>query len=437
MRSLRSNRAFRRLFAGRLVTNAGDSLYAVAAMWLVYDLTGSTAYTGLAGALTMGPQLLQAFVGPLVDRWPLRRLLVSTQLVQAVVVLAVPAAWTLGVRSVELVLVVVPALSLVNQFVYPAQSAALPRIVDDDELADANAAFSFAYQGADLVFNGLAGALIALVGAVALYAIDSLTFLAAAVLFAGVVVPRAGAGDVRGSADGDADAEVDGVEPVREAAAATPEPTADGGEPTAYRDRLAAGVAFVRGTPLVWMLGGGVLANGLLGATMAVLPAFADGLGGAGAYGTIRAATAAGLLVGALAGGRLARVGFARVWVTGFAVAAVAWAAALVAPTLAATAALLAVALVPVGVTNVLAATMIQRMVPDDFLGRVSALLGSASVAVMPVGSLAGGLLGETVGVWATMALGAVGLASVAVYVLAVPSLRRLPPVAEATTLEA
>ena len=143
------------------------------------------------------------------------------------------------------------------------------------------------------------------------------------------------------------------------------------------------------------------------------------------------------MVVGALAGGRLARVGFARVWVTGFAVAAVAWAAALVAPTLAATAALLAVALVPVGVTNVLAATMIQRMVPDDFLGRVSALLGSASEAVMPVGSLAGGLLGETVGVWTTMALGAVGLASVAAYILAVPSLRRLPPVAEVTTLEA
>ena len=64
MQSLLANRAFRRLFAGRLVTNAGDSLYAVAAMWLVYDLTGSTAYTGLAGALTMGPQLLQGVPGP-------------------------------------------------------------------------------------------------------------------------------------------------------------------------------------------------------------------------------------------------------------------------------------------------------------------------------------------------------------------------------------
>lgn len=427
MGSLRTNRSFRRLFAGRLVTNAGDSLYSVAAMWLVYDLTGSTFYTGLAGALTMGPQLLQAFVGPLVDRWPVRRLLVTTQVIQAVVVLVVPVAWLAGVRSVELVLVVVPALSLLNQVVYPAQNAALPRIVDGDDLPAANAAFSFAYQGADLVFNGLAGALIALVGAVALYAIDSLTFLAAAVLFAGVVVParRATDGDDAGRDESTAEAR------------GSPTAATDGGESASYRTRLSEGFAFVRGTPLVWLLGGGVLANGLLGATMAVLPAYADGLGGAGAYGTIRAATAAGLLVGALAGSKLAGVGFARLWVGGFLAAGVAWFAALASPSLWLTALAFAVALVPVGVTNVLAATMIQRMVPDDFLGRVSAILGSASVAVMPVGSLLGGSLGEAVGPLTTMALGGVGLLSVAVYVLAVPSLRRLPPVSEATTLEA
>ena len=41
-RRLLRNPDFRRLLLGRLVTNAGDSLYAVAAMWLVYTLSGST-----------------------------------------------------------------------------------------------------------------------------------------------------------------------------------------------------------------------------------------------------------------------------------------------------------------------------------------------------------------------------------------------------------
>jgi hypothetical protein len=62
------HRGFRRLFAGRVVTNVGDSLYFVAAMWLVYRLTGDPVYSGIAGFLTLAPAALQFLVGPLVDR---------------------------------------------------------------------------------------------------------------------------------------------------------------------------------------------------------------------------------------------------------------------------------------------------------------------------------------------------------------------------------
>lgn len=425
MLKLLRNTAFRRLFFGRLITNAGDSLYAVAAMWLVYELTGSSTYTGLAGALTMAPQLAQMLIGPLVDHWPLRRLLIAIQLVQATVVLVIPAAWLFGIRSVTLVLVVVPVLSLLNQFVYPAQSAALPRIVAQEELTEANAAFSFAYQGADLVFNGLAGALVAAVGAVALYTMDALTFVIAAVLFAGVNIPTARTGDMS-----------DETTTVGETKEATEVTTAtDGGDTSSYLARLRAGIEFVRGTPLVWLLGVGVFANGLLGASNAVLPAFADQLGGSSAYGTIRAGTAAGLLVGALLGSRIDDIRFGPLVVSGFLCSAGGWFAALFVPSLPATAFCFAVALIPVGTTNVLIGTMIQRMVPDAFLGRVSALLGSASVAVTPVGMLLGGTIGEKLGVAVMMAAGGFGLLSVAGYVAAVPALRRLPAVNEMRTI--
>ena len=132
---------------------------------------------------------------------------------------------------------------------------------------------------------------------------------------------------------------------------------------------------------------------------------------------------------------RFAGVPFARLFVGGFLLAAVGWFAALFAPTLPLAAACFALALAPGGVTNVLLSTLVQRMVPDDYLGRVSAILGSASVAVMPVGALVGGVLGERVGAWTTMAVGGLGLLWVAVYVAAVPSLRRLPAPADATTL--
>jgi hypothetical protein len=135
MRSLLRNRNFARLFAGRPVTNVGDSVYYIAAMWLVYALTGDPLYSGVAGFPTVGPAALQFLFGPL--------------------------AAALDALSALPVLAVMPTLALLNQLVYPAQTAALPRIVDDDELVSANSAFSLAYQGTETVFNAVGGALVA------------------------------------------------------------------------------------------------------------------------------------------------------------------------------------------------------------------------------------------------------------------------------------
>ncbi len=65
------NRDFLRFFFGQFVTNAGDSLYSVAILWAVFELSGSTFLTGVANSLLLLPFLLQIVAGPLVDRLPL------------------------------------------------------------------------------------------------------------------------------------------------------------------------------------------------------------------------------------------------------------------------------------------------------------------------------------------------------------------------------
>lgn len=395
MRRLFANPDFARLFAGRLVTNAGDSVYGVAAMWLVFSLTGSTFYTGLAGVLTLGMQLLQAFVGPLVDRWPLRRTLVATQAVQGVLVLTIPLAEHLGVLSVWVVLTVMPLVSLLNQFTYPATSAALPRIVEtEDDLTSANSLFAVTYQGAELVFNAAAGLLVALVGATTLFLVDSVTFAVAVAVFAGIRLPPA-----------------------------EREPT----DETGYGAELVAGARFLRGSPVVWVLGASVVANGLLGGVWPVLPAFAAERGDATLYGLLLAGLAGGSLVGTLLAPRFRDTPYGRLAAVGFGLGSLAWLAALWVPWTAATVALFALAFVPVGVTNVVSVTLVQRLVPDAMLGRVLAVLGSASTAAIPLGAFVGGVAGEVVGPTAVMYAGGAGFLWIVAYVLAVPALRRMP----------
>ena len=404
MRQLFRNRDFTLLFLGRLVTNAGDSLYAVSAMWLVYSLTGSTFYTGVAGFLTLGMQALQAFVGPLVDRWPLRRTLVWTQAVQAVLVLTVPVAHVTGHLSVWLVLAVMPLLSLLNQFVYPAGTAALPRIVDEEELTAANSLFATTYQGSELVFNALAGVLVTAVGAVTLFAVDSVTFAVAVALFAGLRVPPA-----------DRDAATD----------QTPAAAA----PASYLTDLREGFAFVRGSRLVWILGASVVANGLLGMAWPVLPAYADLRGDASLYGYLLAALAGGALFGTIVAPRFQHVHFGRLSLVAYSLSAVAWLGAVAAESVPATVALFALAFVPLGVTNTVVTTLLQRLVPESMLGRVVAALGSAGTAVVPFGGFLGGALGEVYGPVAVLYAGGVGFAWIVLYVACVPALRRMPAV--------
>jgi hypothetical protein len=63
------NTTFLRLFSGRIITDAGDTLYFIGAMWFVWELTGSPFYTGLAAAFYRVLGALSIFIGPLVDRW--------------------------------------------------------------------------------------------------------------------------------------------------------------------------------------------------------------------------------------------------------------------------------------------------------------------------------------------------------------------------------
>lgn len=459
MRALFGNAAFRRLFLGRLVTNVGDSLYYVAAMWLMYELTGSELYTGVAGFLVMAPAALQFLFGPLVDRLPLRRVFVWTQFLQGALVLVVPVAAYFDALTVALLLTVMPLLSLLNQPVYPAQSAALPRIVDREELVAANSLFTLAYQGVDAAFNAVGGVLIAAVGGVALFLVDSATFAVAVLLFAGLRIPPAGTDEDDGTGDHERD---DGSSSASTATSGADASVADGGvggddaddnvkdqgtaagvgeravdSPTAYLADLREGVAFLRGTVVARLLVGAVVVNFAIGGVMAVLPAYGDQLGGAGAYGVLTAAIGAGLLGGALAGNVLDRFPFGRVIALGALASAVVWAAAVAADWLPVTTALFALAFVPAGVVNVLIASMVQTLVPDRLLGRVSSLLGSASTAVTPVGALVGGAVASATATSVVLWGVGVGFAVLGLYVLAVPDLRRLPRVDEVSTLAA
>ena len=405
--SLWRNRDFGRFFAGQFVTNAGDSLYTVAVLWLVFELSGSTVLTGVANALLLLPWLLQILAGPVVDRLPLRPVLVGSQVLQGVAVLALPVAAATGRLSVGVLLAVVPVLTLATLLMTPMQATLVPRIVADEQLSRANSALATVTLGLDMVFDALGGAFIAVFGATTLFLFDSVTFAVAGLLFAGIAAPSSAAAD------------------------GAPEPT---GESVlgSYVEDLRDGIDVLRGTVFVELVGTTAVANLATGVTLAILPAFGAGLGGPVVYGLLLGALGIGRLVGSLVAPSLERVGYGRLLLVGHSLAACCWFAAVYAPSAALTVVLFGLAWVPAGVSGVLTSTLNQTVFPADLLGRVSSIKGTASGATLPLGSLVGGVVAEVLGTTTTMGLAAFGFGFTGLYVLVRPRLRRLPAVADA-----
>lgn len=396
------NRNFLLLFLGRIFTNIGDSLYYVAAMWLVYKLSGNPFYSGLAGFLTLLPSALQFLTGPFVDRWPIKNTLVITQVLQCILILIIPITHYFDLLTVQLLLIIMPIVAFIEQFAYPAQSKALPLLLHKTQLLKGNSLFSFAYQGIDLICTTLSGILVALFGAITLYVIDSFTFAITALLFFSLKMPK-------------------------QTETGTTLSTKQ------YFSDLKEGFSIVFRSLMGVFLIGSVVANFSIGMTMAILPSFADSLGGVKSYGFFLAAISAGSLIGALFSSWVGKRNVGRASIISFATGAIFWFLSTVVPFQWLSIFLFGLAWVPIGATNILFATISQILIPNRYIGRINSVMRSMGTIAMPFGSLIGGYAANIFSSQLIFALASIGILFISLVWLLHPKLRALPKADEIT----
>ncbi|PEO10559.1 MFS transporter [Bacillus wiedmannii] len=399
---LLKNRNFLLLFLGRIFTNIGDSLYYVAAMWLVYKLSGNPFYSGLAGFLTLLPSALQFLTGPFVDRWSIKNTLVITQVLQCMLILIIPITHYFDLLTVQLLLIIMPIVAFIEQFAYPAQSKALPLLLHKTQLLKGNSLFSFAYQGIDLICTTISGILVALLGAITLYVIDSITFAITALLFFSLKMPK--------------QAETNTSLSTKQ-----------------YFTDLKEGFSIVFRSLMGVFLIGSVVANFSIGMTMAILPSFADSLGGVKSYGFFLAAISAGSLIGALFSSWVGKRNVGRVSIIGFATGAMFWFLSTIVPFQWLSIFLFGIAWIPIGATNILFATISQIVIPNQYIGRINSVMRSMGTIAMPLGSLIGGYAANVFSSQLIFALASIGILFISLVWLLHPKLRALPKADEIT----
>lgn len=173
------HRNFRLFFAGQTTSLIGTWMQTVAQGWLVLQLTDSAYYVGLVSALGSLPVLLASLpAGVFADRTNKRRLVILTQalsMVQALVLAAL--IWT---RRVELWHVATAAvvLGLVNAFDIPTRQALIVELVGKDDLMNAIALNSSAFNLARILGPAIGGVLIGGVGLAACFLLNGLSYVA-------------------------------------------------------------------------------------------------------------------------------------------------------------------------------------------------------------------------------------------------------------------
>lgn len=401
MSSLWRNRGFVRLWSAETVSQLGTQITLLALpLTAIVALHASPLEVGALTAVEHAPFLLVGLpAGVWVDRLPRRVLMVWGDIGRAVALATIPVAHWLGVLHVAQLYVVAFAVGVCTVFFDVAYQSFLPSLVGREHIVEGNAKLEGSRSAAQLAGPGLAGLLVGAVSAPPAIALDALSFVASALFLVGIA----------------AHASEEQLAPRRR-----------------MRTEVAEGIRHVLGHPLLRPIAACTSVSNLFGSMgVAVLVLYeVRELGlSAGTVGLVMTIGNAGVLLGALVATRVARrLGLGRAIVASAATFGVSFVLVALAPRAAPLPALVAGQFLYAWggvVYNINQVSLRQTITPEHLLGRMNATMRFLVWGTMPIGGLAGGALGEAIGLHATLWVVAAGSALAAIPVAA-SAVRRL-----------
>ena len=178
----------------------------IAVDWLLLELTGNLALVGLAVSLQFGPTLFfGVLAGVVADRFPRRRIVLTTQSVAALGAACLALLAILGAVEVWQVYLVAFVTGLAGALEWPARSALLGQIVEPARMRTAVSINAGVFHVGGLIGPAVSGVLIAIVGSGWSIAASFLATVASILAFAfflthelsPIARPAAGSGGVR------------------------------------------------------------------------------------------------------------------------------------------------------------------------------------------------------------------------------------------------
>ena len=333
------NVRFLQLWAGQGTSFVGDAVSMVALVVLVTQITGSASAVGGALVARLLPTLASPLAGVLTDRLDRRAVLITSDLARAVLVLGMVFA-----RNLVVLYALVFLMGLARTFFNPTIRAAFPSVVGRGDLTRANAVIGGTFSASETAGPALGGVLVATFGVEAAFVLDSATYLVSVAFLSRIPLPQPQRGD------DDAD----------------------------FGRELKAGFGYLAASrvPLAIVIGT-FLTVFTINTTIPAEVFLAKETFGAGdaGYGLLVGLYGGGMVLGSVLIAALAdRISLLPFYFLGIFTSALALAATGFSPTFVFALGTLMIAGVANGIDNVATDTILQKRVPDAFLGRVFAV---------------------------------------------------------------
>lgn len=394
------HRDFTKLWAGQTVSIFGTMLTRIALpLTALLALDSSALEQGFLQAIQAGPVLVAGlFAGVWVDRLRRRPVMIAADLARAALLFSIPAAAFAGALTMGHLYVVAAAVAAFTALFDAAYPAYLPTLVGRDNIVEGNAKLAASASVAEMGGFAAAGALVqSLSGPIAML-VDAVTFIISALSLRWIRMP----------------------EPPPHPKALRESATREAVEGLRVLWREPTLRALVACATTIRLAGGAFGAMYMLFAVrdLGLSPTAAGVIAGCGGLGSL-----AGSM---LAEPALRQFGAKATLVAGFTLGGalqglvpLAHGTALRAGLFLLTAQIVGDGFMTIAFVNDV--SLRQLLVPDRLLGRVSATANVLGVVAMPIGALAGGIIGQLASPRAALAVAALGLSLAALWVVTAP----------------
>ena len=184
-RPLKTQKEYLKLIAANVINRFGDSIDGIAIAWLMYQITHSAALMALILGLNYVPTiLLQPFTGAMVEHLSKKRVMGLFDIARGLVVLLTAAIYLWGTLTPALLTGMMMLISTLEAFRSPAGSAIVPLLLQPELYKVGSALNQTASRITELVGLALAGGVVALFGCQGALLIDGATFFLSALIIA-------------------------------------------------------------------------------------------------------------------------------------------------------------------------------------------------------------------------------------------------------------